>query len=208
MRPTLAALGLTAMLAQGCIVYEEHYIHDTGCDQGCNGSWTRDTDQDTDEPEPIPVLDLFFTEAQGTQGDTMLTTLRSNDASFDLTQITSVRFEQGVDVVDAIFRTDEVVLILDIADDATTGLVDAFVIRADGTPGLVGTPFEILPASATGDDDDATTGDDDDATTGDDDDTTTGDDDDTTTDTGTTTGDDDDGFPVCGTTTGDTGCDQ
>jgi hypothetical protein len=200
MRRFLAISALWVAAAQGCIVYEDHIgTSDTACET--DDTWATPTTPDTDEPEPVPQVAVYFTDADGVQGETLLTTMRAQGDAVDLSDVVSVRFTYGVDVLDTIVRADEVLLLLAVDAAAAPGEVDAFLTRADGSAGLVATPFQILAAPLVG-------GDDDDDATGDDDDdgTTTGDDDDSTpTDTGTgCVG------PHCPDDTGavDTGCPQ
>ena len=157
MRRTLAALGLTALFAQGCIIYEEHYV-DTGCGNcGTDDDWTNPGNpvqpgDDDDDTDPVVLLDLYFSVPHGLPGETLLTTLQSNDANFDMTRIDSVTFSYGVEVVDQIIRPDEIVLLLTIDPDAQPTQVDAFVQGDDGATGLVAEPFCILDPSEDGTD--------------------------------------------------------
>jgi len=143
---TLMALGL---LAQGCIIYEEHYDGDTG---NCPPDLSDDRDPDQipgtdDTDDEMVVLDLYLSDADGEQGEILLTTLLSDDPELDLRSITDVAFARDVEVNDAMVREDEVVLLLAVGADADPGLVDGYVLLNDGTQALIAEPFEILEAA-------------------------------------------------------------
>lgn len=154
---------LTGLLAQGCIIYEEHWV--TECDD-CGTTWTwteTDTGLTTTTTDPGPTLtsDLELTVAHGLPGQSLLSSLIAV-GPFDLATVESVGFERDVSVLDVLERDDELVLLLQIGADAVPGQVQVYVTTTDGEGWLLEQPFTI--------DDPSTTG------------TTTG-----TTDTGTTT---------------------
>lgn len=159
MRAT-AGIALLALLAQGCIIYEERYHHDKrdDCGDGCViddptfGDDTTDPVDDPTEPTddgPTVTADLFLTVDAGLPGETLLSTLEATTDDFDLSQIVSVEFERDVQVLDMIPRADEVVLLLSIDEAAEPGLVDCFVQTAADEAYLLDAPFTVLdPADA------------------------------------------------------------
>ncbi len=159
----IAAPILLGLLAQGCIVYEERHRHDRD-DLDCDGCVLDDptepgdpgevTDpQDPQDPpeDPGPVLtsELFLTVDAGLPGDTLLSTLEATDDGFDLSEVVAVEFGRDIAVLDLIARDDEVVLLLEIADDAEPGSVDCYIDTASGGSWLLDVPFTVLdPADA------------------------------------------------------------
>lgn len=146
-----APLALAAVLAQGCIIYEEHWVTEPCEDCSTTWTWTdtettdTTTTTETTDPGPTVTSDLELTVTEGAPGDSLLSSLVAT-GPFDLASITEIGFERDVQVLDTLVRDDEVVLLLAIADDAEPGPIDVFVVTAD--EGFVlDQPFTILDAA-------------------------------------------------------------
>ncbi|MCA9488959.1 MAG: hypothetical protein KC621_03530 [Myxococcales bacterium] len=145
----LVAAGL---LAQGCIIYEEHWVTESCEDCGTTWTWTdtetTDTTTETTDPGPTLTSDLELTVTSGLPGHSILSSLVAV-GSFDLATVDLVGFERDVAVLDVLDRADEIVLLLDIADDAEPGDVEVYVTTTDGQGWLLEQPFTIEDPGAT-----------------------------------------------------------
>lgn len=145
----LIVIGLTALAAQGCIVYE-----DEDCDGWCDweerweDGWCdpdhedEDVDcgdpgdpGDSDEPDE-PVYNMTFDPGQAEQGETFLGRL-TVEGEFDLNTVTELEFTGGPAILWSEIRVDEVLLLVDVPGQARLGEADLIVSRADAGAVLV-----------------------------------------------------------------------
>ena len=148
------ALSLFALLAGGCIIYEEDWDHRHDSCRSCgvdDTSTVGDDDDDvTPEPEPEPepepqiTADLELTETSAYPGDSLLSSLVVVSGQVDLAAVEAVVFERDVVVVDTLHRESEIVLLLQVADDAAPGEVDVFVETKTGAGFILAEPFTVL----------------------------------------------------------------
>jgi len=142
---TLALLGVLA--AQGCIIYEDRphgwgECHEDDAPCFDTGSWTGGgTTGTVAEPRP----DLRLTVAEGRAGQQLLSTLVNvGEQEIDLLAVDTVTFSRDVQVLDLMHRTDEVVLLLAVGDEATPGEVDVSVTSTGGAGWILEQPFNVL----------------------------------------------------------------
>ncbi|MCB9687595.1 MAG: hypothetical protein H6738_16740 [Alphaproteobacteria bacterium] len=162
----LVAAGL---LAQGCIIYEEHWVTESCEDCGTTWTWTdtetTDTTTETTDPGPTLTSELELTVSSGLPGESLLSSLISVGA-FDLSSVQEVGFGRDVSVLDVLERDDELVLLLNVASDAVPGDVQVFVTTTDGQGWLLEQPFTIEDPGTTTDTGGTTSGTTDTGTTG------------------------------------------
>jgi len=140
---TLAAAVLGAFALQGCIIYEDDHCDgdcewewdDDGdwCDEDGrdqDGEWCDDPGDDTDDPEPEPAFDLFLDPGQAEQGETFLATLTA-EGEFLVSDVTSVRFTGGLEVLYQEVREDQVLILVDVPASADLGPADLVISRAE-----------------------------------------------------------------------------
>lgn len=156
LHPLLLVAGVAA---QGCIIYEDHFVTPDCEDDDCTSTWTWTGTEPTDptdptpteptDPGPIVTADLELTVNAGAPGESLLSSLVVVGA-FDLATVDRVVFERSVEVLDTLPREDEVVLLLAIDADAELGLVDVFVETTDGEGYVLERPFAITDGAGTG----------------------------------------------------------
>ena len=146
-RATLASLALTALLS-GCIIYE---TRDTGAP--CLGDCSeRPADSGVLAPneaagphtdEEAREAGLHLTIAEGQPGQVLFTTLVS-PSGLNLLDVRDVAFVGPVTLVDRVDRSNEILMVLEIAEDALPSQVDVFVVWGDDDVVRLQTPFVIV----------------------------------------------------------------
>ena len=136
---TFIVIGLTALAAQGCIIYE-----DDDCDGWCGGEdgwedgWCdpdAEAGDDADcedpgdpgDPEP-PSFTMSFNPGQAEQGETFLGRL-TVEGEFDLGTVTELEFTGGPQILWSELRVDEILLLVDVPGQARLGESDLIVSR-------------------------------------------------------------------------------
>ncbi len=155
MRPLI----LSALISQGCVVYQKDRPRlvcpecDDSGDTGGGESVTVITDivppDETPAPpdeDPLPVYAFSLSVTEGTQGDTVLTTLTVSGDPLDLRHVSSIDFLGDVTVADSIVRGDEIILAIDIPHDAELG-TDPVLVDLNGTGWLVASGFTVVEAA-------------------------------------------------------------
>lgn len=148
----------------GCIIYEERLVYED--EEGLEGSpgtggerpdHQDPTDTDTQPEETDPSL--VCQPSGAAVGDTIIISILVNvdvDVDIDLLDVTSVTFygPSDIDVLVTQIRNDEEVLVtIDIPDDAAPGSNDLLVEMGDGNAVYIEDAFEVVtdPADAPGD---------------------------------------------------------
>lgn len=142
---TFAAVALTTIALQGCIIYEDGHDGDCGWEDDCDFSWDDDLDwcdedgnnQDGDpcddevgDEEPEPAFDLYLDPGHAELGETFLAHVTA-EGEFDIGSVTGVRFTGGVEILYTEVRETEVLVLIDVPAQADLGLADLVVSRAD-----------------------------------------------------------------------------
>jgi hypothetical protein len=141
MRTTSVAL-VGIILTQGCIIYEDRALHGP---KECEDATWCGTDTGSTDTGEVRSAELQLTVSEGRPGEDLLTTLVNvGSASRDLSTIDRVEFSRDVEVLDLIPRSDEVVLLLHVADDASPGAVDVSVSNSGPNSWLLAQPFTVL----------------------------------------------------------------
>jgi hypothetical protein len=146
-------LPILLALASGCVVYDYDGAHgDCGPDGPCGsadlGGSGGSPGDSADTGEPEVEVTLAFRPNQAEQGEIFAGRITLATGALDLTQISSVTLYGDVAVVDLYTRTDEALVIVDVAGDAETGPVDAVVTLADGDVVLLPSAFEVYAAGS------------------------------------------------------------
>lgn len=160
---TVLSLALTTIALQGCIIYD----HDCpGCDPDrpgwddrpdreppadSGGDDTGPVDDDTGLPDghDAPAYALTLTPDQAEQGETFMGSLRSTgEDALDLARIQDLRLYGDLSVLASDVRASELLLALQVEDDAEIGTVDLLAALDDGSalwqPGIL----TIFPAGS------------------------------------------------------------
>lgn len=146
---------------QGCIIYD----HDCpGCDidrvdEGQDVRPDRDDDPDCDEPcdddtgdveqPPPPDYGFYLTPDEAEQGEVFIASLRADgEDPIDLASIAEVRLFGDVRILAADQRSAELLLIVEVAEDAELGPVDLLVELDDGSAAFEDAALTIFPAGS------------------------------------------------------------
>jgi hypothetical protein len=141
-------LPLIAMLATGCIIYEDR--KDGRDDVAAAPEEDPDAEQEpVDEPgeEPDATGLLALTVNEAVPGALLLSTLVPLDPEVDVTSVHSVVFERDVQVLDTLTRPYELVLLLSVAPQAPLGEVAVTVESTQGSGYVLDEPFRIVEAA-------------------------------------------------------------
>jgi len=144
---TLAAIAVLGATLQSCIIYEERVRwcdEDADCPPATTGV-DEPTGASPTTPDPDVAADLLLTVGEAPAGATLLTVLQHGDSTLNLENVASVDFTRDVLVTDMVARPDEVVLLIEVAAEATPGQVDVLIQTTSGAAWLLAEPFLILP---------------------------------------------------------------
>jgi len=143
-------LAFVPLFTPGCIIYEERY-HGGKCQQDECPS-TTDLTLTPTTPVTGPQLTdaVELTVDQAYPGQQLLTEMiPAGSGAIDLTSVTGVTFERDVEVVDLIVHPTDIVLLLQIADEAEPGDVTVQASTLLGDEYVLAVPFHILPGGTT-----------------------------------------------------------
>jgi len=127
---TIAIIGLTAAGLSGCVVYEkDHKVdgYEEGYDNLDGDENPLEDDTIDDDVEEVPPIVLSFYPNQAEQGESFIGYITLEEGDMDLSLVQDVTFYGDVEVLDFDNRGDELIVSLDIMDDAITGPIDVLL---------------------------------------------------------------------------------
>ncbi len=155
----LFAFGLTL---QGCIIYDRDCpgCDPDGFDDGLDDRPDRDDDPDCDQPEecdddtgidtpPPPDYGFYLTPDEAEQGETFIGSMKADgEDAPTLASIIDVELYGDVAILAADARASEILLTIQIEEQAVPGFVDLLVELDDGTAAWQEGILEIFEAGS------------------------------------------------------------
>jgi hypothetical protein len=145
MRKMFPLLVLGAAFSSGCVVYDVSSDSDCDWDDAWGGDCFAgpetdcDADEDADgvpdceQEEPEIPVEMSFSPGYAEQGEVFPAVVTLHQGDFDLSTVTDVTFFGDVHVLSATADADQMILVLQVAEDAELGTVDlALDVGEDG----------------------------------------------------------------------------
>ena len=136
----LLALGALAFASTtGCVVYEGEFSGGCDWDEDCFDDGFACGDEDEDgiadcedegQDEAIPV-ELSMSPSHAERGETFPAVITLDQGDFDLTLVQEIQFFGDVEVLSATAGNDQIILVLQVAEDAELGAIDVALDAGD-----------------------------------------------------------------------------
>lgn len=147
------ALTLAGASLGGCIIYEKQYSSTSCCGYETTSPPSQTTTPPTEPTEPgttgvgQPITSaLALSVSEGAVGETLLTLLQPTTGEIPISSVVSVVFDRDITVLDTIANPTDLLLLVDIADDAALGAVGVVARTDDGAAYRLAEPFRIVAA--------------------------------------------------------------